>query len=293
MFSGLYTALITPFTKNGEIDKKALCNIVEKQIENNVHGLVPVGTTGESPTLSHKEHLEIIKIVIKQTKKRVPIIAGTGSNNTKEAIELTQAAKDIGANASLQVAPYYNKPSQKGFFEHFTAIANTVSLPHIIYNIPARSGNNIEVSTIRKLAKHKNIVGVKEATGNITQSIEILASIKHFSVLSGDDLLSLGILAHGGHGLISVASNVFPKELSTYISHAINGNMESATKRYNNLFSIFKVLLCDTNPIPIKYAASILKLCSPYYRLPLCPPSNAHKTLITTAIQNYVKGKRK
>ncbi len=284
---GTFTALITPFHEDGSLDEVALRNLVDQQIENGITGLVPVGTTGESPTLSHQEHSKVIRIVVEQTNKRVPVIAGTGSNSTQEAIELTLAAKELGADASLQVAPYYNKPSQEGCIQHFTAIADQAQLPLILYNIPGRTGKNIEIDTIVHLSEHPMVVGVKEATGNITQAVDIMKKVtkQNFSVLSGDDALTLGMMVHGGHGLISVTSNVLPQHMASLTALSLAGDFVSARKLFFTLLPFFHATFIDTNPIPIKYAASVLGICKETYRLPLCPLSHAHKQAVKDSLQ--------
>ncbi len=288
MFRGTYTALITPFTHGGDIDEKALRNLVELQITNGISGLVPVGTTGESPTLTHEEHTRIIKIVLDQARGRVPVIAGTGSNSTQEAIELTSAASELGAAASLQVAPYYNKPSQTGFFHHFTEIANAVSMPMILYNIPGRTGKAIATDTILSLSKHENIVGIKDATGNINDAMYILSQNEKICVLSGDDNLSLALIALGGHGVISVASNVIPKELSSCIENALHGEIQKAKKYFYAMLPLMNALLTtESNPVPVKYLASELALCKEVYRLPLYALTEVQKHHIKSAFETY------
>lgn len=287
-FNGVFTALITPFQANGKIDEPALRNLVESQIAQGITGLVPVGTTGESPTLSHEEHSTVIGLVTEQTRKRVPVIAGTGSNNTQEAIELTLSAREHGADASLQVAPYYNKPSQEGLYRHFIEIAEKTELPLIIYNIPGRTGKNIEVNTIVKLSKHPMIVGVKEATGNITQAIDIIhaTNSEEFSVLSGDDALTLGMMVHGGCGVVSVASNVLPNRMVTLTKLAHEGHYKEARKEYMALLPFFRSTFIDTNPVPIKYAAHKLGLCEEVYRLPLCPLNEEQKAQVDAELRS-------
>jgi 4-hydroxy-tetrahydrodipicolinate synthase len=280
MFKGVFTALVTPFTESGDLDEQALRDLVDFQIENKVHGLVPMGTTGESPTVSHEEHNKIIDIVIDQTRDRVPVIAGAGSNSTAEAIRLTKHAKQAGAAATLQVAPYYNKPTQEGFHRHFLAIADEVDLPLIVYNIPGRSGKNIENSTTLKLAQHKNIVGVKEASGDISQIMDlILHKPDDFCVLSGDDNLIFSIMALGGHGVISVASNLVPQKMSAFVELALQGNWVEARKAHFELLPLFKAIFIETNPIPIKAALALKGMLQEHYRLPMCPmqPDNKNK----------------
>jgi len=278
---GVYTALVTPFNRDGSLDEKALKELVNFQITGGISGLVPVGTTGESPTLSHKEHHRVVELVIEDAAGRVPVIAGTGSNSTEEAIDLTRNAKAAGADYSLQVTPYYNKPSQEGIYRHFTAIADAVDLPLIIYNIPGRTGKNIENDTMFRLAAHPNIVGVKEASGSITQMMEVIAGTPgDFTVLSGDDGLGLPLLGCGGDGIISVASNILPRQLEDMVRAALEGRMDGAREIHYRLFSLFKNLFIDTNPIPVKYALSRMGMIQEVYRLPLCPLSESHKKVL-------------
>ena len=280
MFKGVYTAIITPFNEDGSVDEKSLKNLVEFQIENGISGLVPCGTTGESPTLSHEEHNHVVDLVVKFAAGRVPVIAGTGSNSTKEAIAMTRHAKESGADASLQVAPYYNKPTQEGFYRHFTAIADAVDIPLIIYNIPGRTGSNIETSTMIRLSAHKNIVAVKEASGSLPQMMDVISQKPEgFDVLSGDDNLTLPLISAGGVGVISVASNIIPKEMSEFVALANEGNFEEARKLHYKLLPLFKAIFIETNPIPIKSALSMKGLCKEIYRLPLCEmkPENKEK----------------
>ena len=268
---GCITALITPFTKAGNLDQNTLKKLIKRQIELGVHGIVPCGTTGESPTLSHDEHDKVIEIAVSTSKGRIPVIAGTGSNSTKEAIRLTKAAEKAGADASLQVVPYYNKPNQEGLFKHFKNIARETRLPIILYNIPGRSSVNLETSTIVRLEKAcKNIVGIKEASGNINKVKEIIKSCsKKFIVLSGEDSLNLQILNNGGKGFISVTSNLMPKECSELYENYVAKNSKELNKIDRNLKNINKLLFVDTNPIPIKYAMKKLGLSLDNIRLPL------------------------
>ena len=278
MFKGVYTAIVTPFDEHNKIDEQALRKLVDFQIDKGVQGIVPVGTTGESPTLDHEEHHRVIEIVIDQVNGRVPVIAGTGSNCTDEAIRLTEKAKKAGATASLQVAPYYNKPTQEGFYRHFTAVADSVDLPLIVYNIPGRSGKNIENATMLELAKHKNIVAVKEASGNITQIMDlILRKPEDFTVLSGDDNLAFPILALGGMGVVSVASNIIPDRMAEFIGSALEGNWAKARKMHYELLPLFRAIFIETNPIPIKAALALKGMIRENYRLPMCRMSDEHK----------------
>ena len=285
MFKGVYTAIVTPFNDDNKIDEQALRKLVDFQIAKGVQGIVPVGTTGESPTLDHEEHHRVIEIVIDQVKGRVPVIAGTGSNCTDEAIRLTEKAKKAGATASLQVAPYYNKPTQEGFYRHFTAVADSVDLPIIVYNIPGRSGKNIENSTMLELTKHKNIVAVKEASGNITQIMDLISKKPDdFTVLSGDDNLVFPILALGGMGVISVASNLVPDRMAEFVGSALEGNWTKARKMHYELLPLFRAIFIETNPIPIKAALAIKGMIRENYRLPMCRMSDEHRKALKAVL---------
>lgn len=272
MFKGAITAIVTPFKENGELDEESLRRLVEFQIENGIDGIVPCGTTGESPTLDYEEHQRVIEIVIDAAKGKVPVIAGTGSNSAKEAIEITKHAADAGADASLQVCPYYNKPTQEGLYRHFSAIANSVDIPIIVYNIQGRTGVNMETQTLARLAKeHSSIIGVKEASGNIAQMMDVISTLpKEFVVLSGDDNLTLPLMVLGGKGVISVASNIAPKEMHNMTEYALNGDFEKARKLHYELLPLFKGIFIETNPIPIKAALAMKGLVKETYRLPLC-----------------------
>jgi len=271
MLKGTITAIITPFDTDGSIDERALRRLVNFQIDSGISGLVPCGTTGESPTLSHEEHKRVIDIVIEETNGRVPIIAGTGSNSTEEALSLTRHAYKAGADYSLQVAPYYNKPTQKGLYEHFLAIADSIDIPLIIYNIPGRTGKNIETDTLLRMAEHKNIVGVKEASGNIPQIMDIINNRPEgFTVLSGDDNLTFPIIALGGDGVISVASNIVPIQVIEMVNSALQGNWSKAMQNHYHLLPLFKVLFLETNPIPIKTALAMKGMVKEIFRPPLC-----------------------
>ncbi len=280
MFKGVFTAVVTPFTKDDKLDETAFRALINFQIDNGVQGIVPVGTTGESPTLTFVEHCRVIELAVSETRGRVPVIAGAGSNCTAEAIELTEYAKKAGATASLQVAPYYNKPTEDGFFRHFSAIADKVDLPMIVYNIPGRTGKNIENQTMLELAKHKNIVAVKEASGNIVQVMDLIqAKPKDFVVLSGDDNLTLPIMAMGGDGVVSVASNLIPAEMVTMVKKAAAGKWAEALVMHYSLMPLFKAIFLETNPIPVKAALAMKGMLEETYRLPMCPmkPANREK----------------
>lgn len=269
MFEGVYTALITPF-KNDKVDEAALRALVEHQIEAGIAGLVPCGSTGESATLSADEHNEVIDIVISAAAGRVPVIAGTGSNNTREAIGFTQHAKDAGAAGALLLSPYYNKPTQAGLVEHFEAIADATQLPLVLYNIPGRTASNVAPETIARLAEHEFIVGIKEACGDLDQIAHLISLCpSDFTVVSGDDTLLLPILAVGGKGGIAVTSNIAPKKMLELYSTFQAGDVTRAREIHYELWPVFNALFCETNPIPVKAALALMGLVQDEIRLPL------------------------
>lgn len=281
---GVYTALITPMTEDGKLDEKALRRLIDFQIDGGVQGLVPVGTTGESPTLDGDECKRVIQITVEQARGRVPVIGGAGSNSTAEAIHYAREAADVGADATLQVTPYYNKPSNDGLLAHFRAIADEVDLPLIVYNIAGRTGKNIDNPTMLELAKHKNIVAVKEASGDIGQIMDLISKKPaSLTVLSGDDNLVLPIMALGGAGVISVASNIVPDRMSRFVGAALKGDWETARKMHYELLPLFKAIFIETNPIPIKAAMAMKGMSCESYRLPLCPmvPKNRESLAAT------------
>jgi 4-hydroxy-tetrahydrodipicolinate synthase len=283
-FHGNYVALVTPF-KGGQIDWDALESLVQRQIEGGVSGLVPCGTTGESPTLSHEEHNEVISAVVKMASGQVPVIAGTGSNSTAEAIQSSRHAQDNGASALLIVAPYYNKPTQEGLFQHYMALANSVDLPIMVYNIPGRSAVEIDHDTIVRLAEHENIASVKEATGNILHVSELLAATD-LAILSGDDALTLPMVALGASGVVSVASNLEPRRMSDLATKALGGDFAGAQAIHNELFPLLSTLLClATNPIPIKTALALRGWMEEEFRLPLVPLGAEQKKLLAERLQ--------
>ncbi len=288
MFNGSIVALITPF-RNGKVDEKKIKEIIEFQIKNGTSGIVPCGTTGESATLSTAEHERVIEITIEKVNKRVPVIAGTGSNSTEEAINLTKHAAASGANASLQVAPYYNRPTQKGLYEHFKAIAEAVDIPIVLYNIASRTGVNIEPETIAKLANDcKNIVGVKEASGNLEQMSRIKALCPDdFDLISGDDGLTLPVLSLGGTGIISVVANIVPRDVANLVKEFQKGNVAKARSLHYKLLPLVKAIFIETNPIPIKTAMGFLGICEPDLRLPMTAmlPENVEK--LKKALKEY------
>ena len=288
MFKGSIVAIVTPF-RNGKVDEQKLRDLIEFQIKNGSSGIVPCGTTGESATLSFEEHDRVIEITIEQVKKRIPVIAGTGSNSTEEAIMLTKHAAKSGADASLQVSPYYNRPTQKGLYEHFKAVAEAVDIPIILYNIASRTGVNIEPETLAKLAQDcKNIVAVKEASGNLEQMSRIKQLCgKNFDLLSGDDSLTLPVLSIGGTGIISVVANIVPQDVADLVSEFEKGNIKKAQEIHYKLLPLVKAMFMETNPIPLKTAMGLMGMCAPDLRLPMCSmlPENLEK--LKKALKDY------
>jgi 4-hydroxy-tetrahydrodipicolinate synthase len=268
MFAGAYTALVTPFHPDGSVDYDKLRALVEFQIAGGIDGLVPVGTTGESPTVDVDEHIEIIRVVIQAAAKRIQIIAGTGANSTAEALELTKLAREAGADGTLQVTPYYNKPTQAGLIRHFTAVAD-LGLPVVLYNVPGRSGCEIAISTIVELAKHPHVVAVKEAAGSVDRVSRIKA-VCDLAVFSGDDPLTLPMMSVGACGVISVASNVAPKAVADLVHAAAAGRWDEARRLHYQYYSLFTDVFLETNPIPVKAAMEMAGLGPAFYRLPLC-----------------------
>ena len=282
MFQGSYVAIVTPF-KNGKIDEEAYKKLIEMHAAAGTDGIVPAGTTGESPTLDHDEHIHLIEMTVKLVNKRMKVVAGTGSNSTQEAIEYTVAAEKLGADGSLQVSPYYNKPTQKGLFEHFKAIAAATKLPLVIYNIMSRTGVNISTPVMAELAKIKNIVGVKEASGDLSQMTEVInACGPDFDVLSGDDALTLPLLGIGGKGIISVVANIIPKEVKELITVFNRGDLKKAQALNLKMFLLVKAMFIETNPIPVKAAMAMLGWISPELRLPMTEmePANKEKLIL-------------
>jgi 4-hydroxy-tetrahydrodipicolinate synthase len=271
MFSGTFTALVTPF-RNGEVDVEALEGMVELQIQHGVSGLVPCGTTGETPAMSEAEDRVVVETVVRMAAGRVPVIAGTGSNSTDMAIKYTRMAQEVGADASLQVAPYYNKPTQEGLFRHFAAISESTELPLVLYNIPGRTGVTISTETMGRLAEIPTIVGVKDSTLSMNMISDVIDLCgEEFDVLSGDDPMTLPLIALGGRGVISVASNVAPGAVSDMVRALLEGDSERGRELHYELLPLFRALFVETNPIPVKTAASLLGLCSDEMRLPLVP----------------------
>jgi 4-hydroxy-tetrahydrodipicolinate synthase len=283
-FKGSFTALVTPF-KNGGLDEAAFRGLVDWQIAEGTSGLVPVGTTGESPTVSHDEHKQVVEWCVEQAKGRVPVIAGAGSNSTKEAIELAQHAEKAGASAVLVVTPYYNKPTQEGMYQHFKAINDAIGIPIIIYNIPPRSVIDMSVETMARLYELKNITGVKDATANVLRVSQQRAAMgPDFNQLSGEDGTALGFMAHGGHGCISVTSNVAPRLCAEFQAACLKGDYAAAIKVQDKLLPLHQHLFVETNPSPAKYALSVLGKCSDAVRLPMVPLSDKSKAIVREAM---------
>ena len=283
-FRGSFTALVTPFS-NGALDEKAFRGLVDWQIAEGTSGLVPVGTTGESPTLSHDEHGQIVQWCIEQAKGRVPVVAGAGSNSTKEAVELAQHAQELGADAVLVVTPYYNKPTQEGMYQHFKAINDAIRIPIIIYNIPARSVIDMSVETMRRLFELDNIAGVKDATANVVRVSQQRAAMgEGFNQLSGEDATALGFMAHGGHGCISVTANVAPRLCAEFQNACLKGDYATALKLQDKLMPLHTALFIETNPAPAKYALSLLGKCADTVRLPMVRLADKTKTAVREAM---------
>jgi len=287
MFSGSYVALVTPF-KNNRVDVGKLKELVEFHVKKGTSGIVPCGTTGESATLSHEEHRLVIETVVKAANGRLKVIAGTGSNNTSEAIELTRFAKEVEADGCLVITPYYNKPTQNGLYLHFKEVAKTVDIPMVMYNVPGRTGVNMLPSTVAKLAKIENIVGLKEASGNITQVSEIVMHCgEDFDVLSGDDAMTFPIMAVGGKGVISVVANIVPEEMVALVGEFEAGDIKKARKMHLKMLPLFDAMFYETNPIPVKTAMNLMGMISDEIRLPLCKMSDENLAKLKTTLKEY------
>lgn len=287
-FQGTGTALVTPFKKNGSLDEKALRRLVDFQIKGGVEALIPVGTTGESPTLNYKEHYRVFDIVIEQANGRTKIFAGSGSNSTDEAIEQSRHAKKAGADAALVVGPYYNKPTQEGYFRHYQAIAEAVDIPIIVYNVPGRTGGNIEAATTLKMAAEiPNIMAVKEASGNMSQIMEIARNKPQgFSLLSGDDALTLAMMALGGDGCISVVANETPMDFSDMVRFCLTGQWDKARALHNKLLSLMNINFVEANPIPVKAALAMMGMIEEVYRLPLVPIGDKNREKLKAILKD-------
>lgn len=288
MFRGSIVAIVTPF-KNGQVDTLKFKELIEFQIKNGIQGIVPCGTTGESPTLTHEEHNLVVETCVATVRKRVPVIAGTGSNATAEAVALTQHAEKAGADGALVVTPYYNKPTQKGLYLHFKAVADSVKIPIILYNIEGRTARNIETDTVARLARDcKNIIGVKEASGNFQQIKDVhRACGEKFLIFSGDDALTLPVLEIGGVGVISVVANIIPKDVVALVTAFNIGNKVKASEINDKMIPLIKAIFIETNPIPVKKAMELLGMCSSEMRLPLCDMESANVEKLKVALHNY------
>ncbi len=286
MFEGVYTALVTPF-RDGALDEDALRAHVERQIEAGIDGVVPCGSTGESATLSHEEHRRVIECVVAAVGGRVKVMAGTGSNNTAEAIALTQHARDAGADGALLISPYYNKPTQQGLVDHYSAVAEATGFPLVVYNIPGRTGSNILPETLGRLADVEHIVGVKEACGDIDQISHVVAACRDgFEILSGDDSMTLPLIAVGGHGVISTTSNVAPRHMLAMTRAALAGELAEARRVHHELLPLFDVLFCETNPIPVKAAVALQGHIGDEIRLPLTPITDANRERLRVVLKD-------
>ncbi|MBM4257531.1 MAG: 4-hydroxy-tetrahydrodipicolinate synthase [Deltaproteobacteria bacterium] len=287
-FAGSFVALVTPF-KNGKVDEKRLGDLIEWHIKSGTHGIVPCGTTGESATLSHEEHTQVVKFVVGAVKKRVPVVAGTGSNATAEAIRLTREAQEVGADGALMISPYYNRPTQEGIYQHYKAVAQAVpGFPIIFYNIPGRTGSNIEPSTMARMAEISNIVGVKEATGSIDQVINIrLACGDNLAILSGEDTLTFSMMSLGGKGVISTVANVAPKEMAEVANAALAKQWDRAAQLQLQLTPLIRALFIETNPIPVKTALSLMGKCELELRLPLVPMAEGNFAKLKDTLKEY------
>ena len=286
MFTGTYTAIVTPF-RNGKIDEVALKNLIGFQVKANVDGLVPVGTTGESPTLDYDEHIYVIEATVRAASGKIKVLAGTGGNSTSEAIYLTKAAERAGADGSLQVAPYYNKPTQEGLYQHFRVIAEATRLPIVLYSIPGRCGVEIAVDTVARLARDcKNVVGIKEAGGSADRVSQLRGVLgPRFSILSGDDSLTLPFMAVGAQGVVSVASNIIPRAVTQMVNAFAKGNLTQARKLHHMYYPVFKDLFIETNPVPVKAALSMMKLVHEEYRLPLVAMNSKNRETLRKTLE--------
>ena len=284
MLKGSFVALVTPMTSSGEVDWDALEGLIQWHLDSGTHGIVPVGTTGESATLTPLEHKRVIEVTVEHVNGQIPVIAGTGANATAEAIELTEAAKKSGADACLSVTPYYNKPTQEGLYRHFSTVAD-IGLPVVLYNIPGRCNIEISIDTVKRLAAHPNIVAVKEAGGDADRVSKTLRACD-ITVVSGDDALTLPMMVLGATGVISVASNVVPAEVTELTSRALAGDFVGALEVHRRLYELFEALFVETNPIPVKAAVAALGLTCEEYRLPMCEPTAATREILLQAMRN-------
>jgi 4-hydroxy-tetrahydrodipicolinate synthase len=287
MFTGCGTAMVTPFQENGSLDEATLRKLVRRQIAQGIDFLVPCGTTGESPTLSRDEHLRVVAITIEESAGKVPVLAGAGGNNTHEVVELARECQKLGADGVLSVTPYYNKATQEGLYQHYKAIAASITIPILLYSVQGRTGINIEPSTVVRLAEIENIVGIKEASGNITQIAEVVHRVpENFIVLSGDDAMTLPVISLGGRGIVSVVSNEIPGAMTELARLANNNDFEGARKLQRRWLPLMQVNFIEANPIPAKWAMSVMGLLKPVYRLPMVEPSAASKQKIEQVLES-------
>jgi 4-hydroxy-tetrahydrodipicolinate synthase len=287
MFTGTGTALVTPFRRDGSLDEPTLRALIKRQIDAGIDFLVPCGTTGESPTLTHEEHLRVVEIAVELAKGRVPVLAGAGGYNTAEVIALARELAEIGADGILSVTPYYNKPTQEGLFQHYKAIAEAITLPIIVYSVQGRTGVNVEPATVRRLAAIENIAGIKEASGNISQMAAILNAVPdNFIVLSGDDSITLPLIALGGRGVISVVSNEVPADMARLTRLALNGDFQGAREIHRRVHPLMEVNFVESNPIPVKAAMAQMGLLEPVWRLPLVPPKAESEARVRAVLES-------
>jgi 4-hydroxy-tetrahydrodipicolinate synthase len=293
MFTGCGTAMVTPFRQSGSVDEPTLRKLVQRQIDAGIDFLVPCGTTGESPTLTHEEHLRVVEITIELAKGKVPVLAGAGGYNTAEVITMARELQTLGADGILSVTPYYNKPTQEGLYQHYKAIASAISLPIILYSVQGRTGVNIEPSTVKRLAEIENIVGLKEASGNISQMSTILNCVpEDFLILSGDDAIALPLIALGGRGVISVASNEIPAQMTELVCLALKNDLAAARKLHRRYLPLMEINFVESNPIPVKAAMAEMKLLSPVWRLPLVPPKAENLARIRAVLESLKLSER-
>ena len=284
-FAGAGVALVTPFTRSGDLDEPALRRLVRRQVEGNIDVLVPCGTTGESVTMTEAEQLRVIEITLEEAGDR-PVLAGTGTNDTRLAVEKSRAAASLGAHGVLCVGPYYNKPTPEGFFRHFSAIADAISVPVVVYNVPGRTGSNIDNKTMLRLAAHENVAGVKEASGNLNQVMDLVRDRpRGFEVLSGDDAFTLAFMALGGEGVISVAANQVPGPMHDLVAAAAAGDFPAARRIHNRLLKLMNLNFAESNPIPVKASLALMGLCEESYRLPMVPPTEATREALRAALR--------
>ena len=286
LFQGCGTALVTPFRKDGSLDESTFRSLVKRQIHQGINFLVPCGTSGESPTLTRKEHLRVVEITLEEAKGRVPVLAGAGGYNTAEVIELAKELKAMGADGILSVTPYYNKPTQEGLYQHYKAIAQAVKLPVIVYSVQGRTGVNVEPGTLKRLSEIEYIVGVKEASGNIGQMAAVLHLVPpSFTVLSGDDAITIPLIALGGRGIVSVVSNEIPAEMTALAQYALANDFAAARDLQRKYLALMDVNFVESNPIPVKAALALMGLLEPVWRLPMCPPSEANLAKIEKVLE--------